>query len=218
MSQTILLAGASGLIGRSVLERLLEQKFTVIAPTRSTLGVHSSLLQEISLDAPAKAFGNALGAAICCLGTTLKRAGSQAAFLKVDRDLTLRLASAARSGGARQLILVSSVGAAAQSRNFYLRAKGEIEQSAGKLGFDRVDFLQPSLLLGSRTELRVGERFGQRLAAFYNPLLLGPLKHYRAIAADTVARAAVSLLYASPPGIYRHRYAELNALANETHA
>lgn len=215
----VLLAGATGLVGGQVLARLLAaaEGPRVLAPVRRPLPISHARLQALPASpAPgelAAAADGPLSAYVCCLGTTLKRAGSREAFLAVDRDLVLALGELARAQGARQAVLVSSVGASAQSNNFYLRVKGEAERGLAALGFDRVDCLRPGLLLGERSEARRAEALGQRLAPLFNPLLRGPLRRYRAIAADDVAAAAVALLGAPDEGRFVHEHAALVALA-----
>lgn len=221
----VLLAGASGLVGSSVLSRLLSQPIgpRVLAPVRRPLdarsvrlvapvsdlspGADQELLQRLRTEAPA------IDAYLCCLGTTIKAAGSREAFLAIDRDLVLRFAAMARELGARQAILVSSVGASAQSGNFYLRVKGETERSLAEMGFERVDLLRPGLLLGERSESRPGEAFARALTPLTNPFLRGPLRRYRGIAADDVAAAAVALLGNGEPGRHVHENEALVALA-----
>lgn len=222
---TVLLAGASGLVGRAVLTQLLERRNgpRILAPVRRALDASSPRLVALVSDlAPADDDGlrdrlrsqaPAIDAFVCCLGSTLKKAGSSEAFLAVDRDLVLRLADIARDLGARQAILVSSVGASAQSGNFYLRVKGETERALGERGFDRVDLLRPGLLLGERSESRPGEAIARALTPLTNPLLRGPLRRYRGIAAADVAAAAVALMGRDEAGRHVHQNADLVALA-----
>lgn len=222
----VLLAGATGLVGGEVLARLLARPAgpRVVAPVRRPLPVrHTRLLAPVlpladpaadaelsaclrDLDPPVATF-------VCCLGTTIRAAGSREAFLAVDRDLVLRLGVVARSAGAGHAILVSSVGASAQSDTFYLRVKGEAERGLAELGFGRVDILRPGLLLGARDEHRPGEALARRLAPFLNPLLVGGLRRYRAIAAAEVAAAAVALSDEAAEGRYVYEYAALRSLA-----
>ncbi|MCX7033715.1 MAG: NAD(P)H-binding protein [Arenimonas sp.] len=222
---TVLLAGASGLVGQQVLSKLLAQADgpRVLAPVRHELSPRSPRLvtavsglspaDDAALSAQLRQASPTVDAYVCCLGTTLKKAGSREAFLAVDRDLVLRLAAIARDLGARQAIVVSSVGASAQSGNFYLRVKGETERALNEMGFDRVDLLRPGLLLGERDESRPGEAIARALTPFTNPLLRGPLRRYRGIAASDVAAAAVALLGRDEPGRFAHEYADLVALA-----
>jgi len=221
----VLLAGASGLVGQAVLQRLLAQADgpRILAPVRRALPTASprlvTLVSGLEPDADAalvqRLQGEApvLDAYVCCLGSTIKNAGSREAFLAVDRELVLRLATIARRLGARQAVLVSSVGASAQSGNFYLRVKGETERALGDVGFERVDLLRPGLLLGERDESRPGEAIARALTPLTNPLLRGPLRRYRGIAASDVAAAAVALLGRDAPGRFAHENADLMALA-----
>ncbi len=222
----VLLAGATGLVGGLVLDRLLagEAGPQVLAPLRRPLArAHRRFCPRVhDLADPAgdaalaeglRALAPRVGAFVCCLGTTIRQAGSREAFLAVDRDLVLRLGAIARGLGARQAILVSSVGASAQSGQFYLRVKGEAERGLAELGFERLDLLRPGLLLGERAERRPAEALGQRLAALVNPVLAGPWRKYRAIAAGEVAAAAVALLGAPGDGRHVHEFDGLRAWA-----
>jgi uncharacterized protein YbjT (DUF2867 family) len=225
----VLLAGASGLIGGLALPALLQraerEDWRIVAPTRRALPVQHPRLHPLVGDPGSPQAQAAIERALagngtrtlsfaCAIGSTLRAAGSQAAFAAIDRDLVLALASIARRLGARQAIVVSSVGAAARSSNFYLRVKGEMEAGVEALGFERCDFLQPGLLLGERSgEKRPGERIGQLLAPLYNPLLRGPLSRYRAIGADAVAAALVALVGRSGNGVMRFANADIDAVA-----
>nr|MBP6627416.1 NAD(P)H-binding protein [Arenimonas sp.] len=144
----ILLAGASGLVGGRVLARLLADPRgpRVLAPVRRPLQAGTARLSALvanladaSMDRELlekiSASGSPPEAFVCCLGTTLRKAGSHEAFLAVDRDLVLRLSDIAHQAGARHAILVSSVGASAQSGNFYLRVKGETERGLSDMGY-----------------------------------------------------------------------------------
>lgn len=221
----VLLAGASGLVGEQVLSRLLARDAgqRVLAPVRRALAARSPRLLAVVSDLAVaddaaltdrlRHESPTLDAYVCCLGTTLRKAGSREAFLAVDRDLVLRLAAIARELGARQAIMVSSVGASAQSGNFYLRVKGETERALSEMGFERVDLLRPGLLLGHRDESRPGEAIARALMPFTNPLLRGPLRRYRGIAASDVAAAAVALMGRGEPGRHTHENADLVVLA-----
>lgn len=221
----VLLAGASGLVGGGVLSLALATDGgpRVVAPVRRPLAsAHPRLSAPVAdLSAGTEALSSVVAAAapqvsayVCCLGTTLRQAGSREAFLAVDRDLVLRLGEVARRLGARHAILVSSVGASSQSGNFYLRVKGEAERGLAELGFERLDLLRPGLLLGARAERRRAEGLGQHLAPLANPLLLGGLRRYRAIAASDVAAAAFALLQrGDEPGRFVHEFDSLRALS-----
>jgi uncharacterized protein YbjT (DUF2867 family) len=134
----------------------------------------------------------------CCLGTTIKKAGSQAAFRKVDFTYAYEAAQLAVQQGAEHFLLVSSLGADANSSVFYSRVKGELEIAIAALPFAAVSIFQPSLLLGERAEFRFGERLAEPLAKVLSVFLLGPLRKYRAIEAHTVAAAMIHV--AKSPG------------------
>jgi uncharacterized protein YbjT (DUF2867 family) len=227
-SRSILLAGATGLVGGLALRRLLEHPdFTgrIFAPTRRDPGISDPRLIAIRTDF-AQAGGESviadaisarqvdrLDVYVSCLGTTIGTAGSREAFVAVDRDLVLRLAQSAYERGARHAILVSSAGASRQSGTFYLRVKGEIEDALEGIGFERLDIVQPGLLLGERAEHRSGEALARALAPLFNRALLGKLRRYRAIDADCVARAIVRLLEFDAPGRFVHEHDSIRELA-----
>jgi uncharacterized protein YbjT (DUF2867 family) len=208
---TILLAGATGLIGGQLLALLPADKLHLV--TRRALDTKA----DQSVEAPdlwpqAIAAGNA-DCAISTLGTTIRQAGSQAAFRAVDFDLIIAVARAAYAAGARHFILVSSVGASAKSSNFYLRTKGETEDAVKSVGFDRVDILRPGLLRGDRGG---PARWVERLTLGVSPLtdLLTPfvLDQYRSIEAVTVARAVAQLTRQTEGGVHIHHNREMLAL------
>ena len=183
--QRILLAGASGLTGEHLLDRLLNEPTVahVLAPTRRPLAGHPHLANpvgELSTLLP-QLSGN-FDTAFCCLGTTLKQAGSQAAFRAVDHDLVLAFAERARALGARHLLVISALGADANSSVFYNRVKGEMENALHAQNWPQLTIARPSLLLGPRREFRLGERLIAPLARWI------PGK-YRGIQACTLDRA-----------------------------
>jgi len=136
----------------------------------------------------------------CCLGTTIKQAGSQPAFRQVDHAFVVGLGGAGLRAGATQFLLVSAIGADPASRVFYSRVKGETEAAIGRLHYQSTQIFRPSLLLGQRREFRAGERMAMILAPVLSLALIGPLRRYRAIHAETVARAMVNLAKEAPLG------------------
>ena len=191
-----LIAGASGLVGGHLLRRLLAQRSYArveILVRRALPLTHARLIQRIvdfdRLDAGAVAVDT--DTLFCCLGTTIKRAGSQDAFRRVDHDYPLTLARLAKSAGARQFLMVSALGADARSSLFYSRVKGETERDIAALGFPKSVFMRPSLLLGERPDRRPGEKVAAVLGRTLAPLLIGPLRKYRPIAGDEVAAAMI---------------------------
>jgi uncharacterized protein YbjT (DUF2867 family) len=212
-SPDILLIGATGLVGRGVVAAMDDRPLTILA-RRAVDGAPDGH----ALVAPPERWADIIAAErpatlICCLGTTIRQAGSQAAFRAVDHDLVLAAARGARLGGARQMIVVSSVGASAKSRNFYLRTKGEMEAGLRALDFARLDILRPGLLTGAREGVpRLGEGIAMMAAPFTNALLHGTLRRYRSIPAATVARAIVRLAGQGDSGVYVHENDAIRAL------
>ena len=213
----VLLAGATGLVGGQTLPRLIEAGFEVqtigrrssnIFPPRTINRVAETALwpQLISEAKP--------DVAISCLGTTMKAAGSREAFRAVDHDLVIAFAKAAKEAGARQMIAVSSVGAAHGNGSFYLRTKAEAEQGLRDLGFERLDLIRPGLLTGGkRCESRPGEAFAIMLSPFTDLLMLGPLRRYASTPSVKVAQAIVALAGAEASGQIIHENREIDALA-----
>ena len=195
--QHILLAGASGLTGEHLLDRLLSEPTVtrVLAPSRRALAEHPHLdnPQGELLDLLPQLNGP-IDTAFCCLGTTLKQAGSQEAFRAVDHDLVLAFARRARELGARHLLVISALGADAGSAVFYNRVKGEMEQALRAMDWPQLTLVRPSLLLGARQEFRLGER----LAA---PLMRWLPGKYRGIEATVLARALWRLALEEDDGI-----------------
>ena len=196
--RSALVLGATGLVGGLCLDLLLEDpawsRVAVLA-RRPSGRTHPRLTEVVAdferLEAHAEAF--AVDAVFCCLGTTIRKAGSQEAFLRVDHDYPVAAARLASARGARRFLLVTALGADAGSRVFYNRVKGEVERDVSALPFEGVALLRPSLILGDRAERRTAEALAQRLAPLAAPLLVGPLRKYRAIDATAVARAMVRL-------------------------
>jgi nucleoside-diphosphate-sugar epimerase len=135
-----------------------------------------------------------INTAICCLGTTIKTAGSQEAFQTVDLDYVLAFAELAKSIGAKKIIVISSVGANPKSGNFYLQTKGKMETTLSALAFEQTHFIRPGLLMGSRKEFRLGEHMASWLMPALNVFLIGSLSKYRGIQMDLVAKAICYLV------------------------
>lgn len=199
MARTALVAGATGLVGRLLLDRLLASpEYTrVLVLTRRPLGRSDPKLVEVQTDyTDLKKIGDRIAAddVFCCLGTTLAKAGSRAAFERVDYHMVVDLARAAKAAGAKQFLVVSAVGAAATfPAPFYSRVKARMEQTVAEIGFEGVQIVRPSLLLGAREDRRVAEDLAQKLAPILAPLFIGPLKKYRPVPADAVAAALEQL-------------------------
>lgn len=193
---TALLAGASGLVGRYLLDQLVGAPAydRVVAVVRWPLDFEHPKLVEVVADfAALERLPEPLRGedAFCCLGTTMRRAGSRDAFRAVDHGAVLAFAWAAQRGGARRFFTVSALGADPASQFFYNRVKGETEQALGVLGFATLGIFRPGLLLGPRDEVRWGERVGAAVLALARPFLVGRLARYRPVHAAVVARAMV---------------------------
>jgi uncharacterized protein YbjT (DUF2867 family) len=216
-AKIVLLAGASGLVGDHALTALLEAPDIgrVFAITRRPLGrehprLANRIVQFENLETTLK--GMTCQVAVCCIGTTIKQAGSQEAFREVDIDSVLTFARAAKAAQAQRFIVVSSAAADPAAKNFYLRTKGEMEEALGRVGFVSLDILQPSLLLGLRRQMRPLEIFGMLVMPLINPLLLGKREIYRAISVKTVAAAIVGATRSGRKGIQRYTYSGMLAL------
>jgi uncharacterized protein YbjT (DUF2867 family) len=217
--RTAMVAGGSGLVGSRLLQVLLGagDYSRVLALSRRPLPLdHPRLANRVvrfDVGLEAQFSGARCQDAFCCLGTTMRDAGSEQAFRAVDQDLVLRFAQLARSMGAGRFVMLSSVGAAETSRNFYLRVKGETERALERLGFRGLDILQPSLLLGMRRAIRPLELAAQGVIWCVNPLLLGNLARYRGIHVGEVAAAMLGAARSARGGTSRYTYRELRALA-----
>lgn len=159
--QHILIAGATGLTGEHLLDRLLSEPTVarVLAPTRRPLAAHPHLENPVGeLQGLLPQLSGQVDTAFCCLGSTIKQAGSQEAFRAIDHDLILAFARRARELGARHLVVISALGANPNSSVFYNRVKGETEEALKAMGWPQLTIARPSLLLGARHEFRLGER------------------------------------------------------------
>ncbi|ALE90908.1 oxidoreductase [Pseudomonas versuta] len=195
--QHILLAGATGLTGEHLLDRLLNEPTItrVLAPSRRPLAKHPHL--ENPVGDPSVFLPELKGRvdiAFCCLGTTIKLAGSQEAFRAVDHDMVVAFAKRAREMGARHLIVLSAIGADPKSSVFYNRVKGEMEQSLRAQDWPQLTIARPSLLIGERTEPRLTEQ----LAAPLSRLIPGK---YHGIEACQLARALWRLALEEQNGV-----------------
>ena len=190
MSGASLVIGSTGLIGKKLIFELAKKDSEVIAIARrpiSNLPKNVSLLNINFDDFLENGILPSCDHIYICLGTTIKKAGSQSEFKKVDFDYCVSFAKKAREAGATKISLVSSVGANPYVKNFYLKIKGEVEEEIKKIDFHYINIFRPSLLLGSREENRFLEKIGQNLSPFINLFLIGFLRKYRSIKSSNVA-------------------------------
>lgn len=199
----LLLVGATGAVGGAVLEQALERREVgrIVAPTRRPLARRAAKLDNPVLDLAAQTGDEdfwACDAVICTLGTTIRAAGSQAAFARVDRDLPIAIGRFAKAGGATRYALNSSLGAS-PGGNFYLRTKAEAEQGIIDLDFASVTILRPSLIDAEREESRPAEHLGVLFARALKPVIP---KKYRAVTPQQIARALLRGVLDGEPGVH----------------
>jgi len=213
----VAMIGATGLVGSLAASKLLAQGFEVEALVRRPGAfAHPRWREHVAPPAqwPEIAASLKVDSAVSALGTTMRQAGSQAAFRAVDLDMVAAFAQAAAAAGARRMMTVSSVGADRDSANFYLQTKGEMEAALEALGFERLDILRPGLLRGPRGgDRRPGERIAIALSPIVNLVLRGRLDRFAAIDADIVAAAVAGAFRQTEKGTYRHENREIRRLA-----
>lgn len=215
----VVLVGATGLIGRAVMaEAVLRPDIHLVAVARREVPLPKGARMEMLLSDtehwPDAIAAGRPHAVLIALGTTIQAVGGdRQAFRAVDRDLVLECAAAAKAAGARQLIVVSSVGARFSSRNFYLSVKGEVEDKLAKLHFDRLDFIRPGLLRGKREGApRPAERIGMILSPLVDLFMLGGLRKYRSARDSEVARVILALAGAKQRGRHVHHHDEMRRI------
>lgn len=203
-ARSAVVAGGTGLVGKTLLQLLgadpnydrvtsLARRQVSTPPGVVTQQVDFERLDEFALPPVDDAF--------CCLGTTRRAAGSDAAFRRVDFDYVVAFAQLAKRAGAQRFLLVSSLGASADSSLLYPRTKGEVEAAVEAIGFATVVIVRPSLLLGDRTERRFGERVAIGASKLIGPLLVGPLRRYAPTDASVVAKTLVRAAATAPAGV-----------------
>lgn len=202
------MAGATGLVGRALVAALAADRAAwpeVVALSRRPIAAlpPGVALKETDFETLGAADVPAgTTAAFCCLGTTIAKAGSQEAFRHVDHDLVLRFARACHKAGVPAFHVVSALGADAGSRVFYNRVKGETERDVRSVEFPSCTVYRPSLLLGERDESRPAERASILLMRATGPLWAGPLRKWRGIPAERVARAMTACARGAPSGFH----------------
>ena len=214
----VLLVGATGLVGRSVIERTADiPQLALQGLSRRELEFPEGARMELVLS-ESEGWADVVRmirpeAVICALGTTIRKAGSQEAFRAVDHDLVMTVARAAKEAGARGFVHVSSVGAETGSRNFYLRTKGEVERDLKALHFKRLDILRPGLLRGQRRgDTRPAETIGRTLSPVTDLFLHGGYTKYRSIRSSDLAAAALQCVWEKANGQFIHEHGGLKRL------
>ena len=194
--KTAIIIGASGLTGKALLYQLLQDdtfsRVTIFV--RKELAIANTKLNQQVIDFNDLSSYKELikgDVVFCCMGTTIKTAGSQDAFKKVDFIFPTEFAKIAKQNGISTFLLQSSLGADATSSNFYLKVKGETEEAIKNLNFQSFATFRPSMLLGDRLEFRLVEKIGKIIMQAFSILFIGKLKRYKAIHVNQVAKAMI---------------------------
>ena len=205
--KTALIAGSSGLVGSQLLSDLLADQSIerVIILVRNPLDIRNNRLQQVvtdfeRLDTIAEWF-KGVDAVFCCLGTTIKKAKSKEAFKKVDYEFPLALATLSEQNNVNHFLCITAMGADVASGIFYNKVKGEVERDISKKKIPCITFFRPSLLIGNRKESRPGERIGIFIARILGFLFIGPLKNYKGIRIEKVAKAMHAEAQDPQPGL-----------------
>ncbi|ASA25456.1 NAD(P)H-binding protein [Paenibacillus donghaensis] len=208
MPKVALVLGATGLVGRALTEELLRRKEweEVRVLVRKPLTLEHPKLKQTIIDweklEQAEDQFTGVYSVFCCLGTTIKQAGSQQQFERVDLDYPLAAAAIAVRSGVSQFLAVTAMGASAKSRNFYIRTKGRAEEGLIAADFQGLHLFRPSLLLGQREEFRLAERISTVVMKALDFMLVGKLARYRAVSDKVVARAMVNISLANTRGVH----------------
>jgi len=193
--RTAAVFGSSGLIGSHLIDLLsansnYQKVFSFARRKPVTL---PSKTEHIDFLADSFSIPMGVDDVYICLGTTMKKAGSKEAFIKVDHDLVVQIADKSKKVGVKKLVVVSSIGANPDSSNFYLNVKGKMEEAVKRIDFEYVGIVRPSMLLGDRKEFRFGEKIGIIVFSILNFIFIGPLRKYRGILASDVAKSMILL-------------------------
>ncbi|TRX22015.1 NAD-dependent epimerase/dehydratase family protein [Flavobacterium franklandianum] len=218
--KTALIIGSTGLIGSHLLELLLEstEYGKVITFVKRDSGFQNPKLEQhiIDFDKPETykelVFGDDF---FCTIGTTIKNAGSQDAFRKVDFGYPKEFSTIAMQNKVKQFLIISSLGADANSGNFYLKTKGEIQDFLKNCTFESVTVLQPSLLLGNRKEFRLGEKIGAFFMKLFSFVFTGKIKKYKPIQSESVAKAMFTIAQKNYKGFHIIESDEIQEIANK---
>lgn len=195
---TLLLLGATGAVGSQTLRLALADPriARVVAPTRRPLPAHPKLVNPVGEALAELSIPEGLSAAICALGSTIRKAGSREAFAAIDRDLAIALARRAKAAGAQSFVLNSSLGAS-PSGSFYLRTKAEAEAGIRALGIASFTIVRPSLIEATREEKRLAETLGLAAARLFGVLIP---RRYRPVASEAIAATLLEAAIAARPG------------------
>jgi uncharacterized protein YbjT (DUF2867 family) len=214
--QTALVLGATGLIGSNVVTLLLEDysfdKVRVLVRREYNIDHPKLEVEKVNFQDPEE-FSTKVGkgdAIFCCVGTTMNKVkGDKVAYRKIDYDIAVNAANFGLAGGYTKYLLVSSIGANAKSKNFYLKLKGETENAVSSYTYKSLHIFQPSFLLGKRNEVRIGEVMGKGVMQGLSIFFFGSLSKYKAIDAETVAKAMVAASKIDEAGRNIYTYSDI---------
>ena len=212
--KTAVISGSTGLVGQILLYKLLESNYyeKVISLVRRPSLIKHHKLTEIIIDFDEllqKVQPMHADDAYCCLGTTIKKAGSKSNQEKIDRQYVTNFANLVLKNGVSNIAIVSSIGANKSSSNFYLHTKGQMEEDIKQLPFNNISFIRPSFILGDRKEFRLGEKIGIFVFKIFDVLLLGKLRIYKGIQASKIASGMIGALNSGIRGINIYHYDDI---------
>jgi uncharacterized protein YbjT (DUF2867 family) len=218
VGEQALVLGASGLVGSELVRQLAADPAYsgITALIRKPLPFTHEKVEQVLVDfdhLERYASSFAVDTVYCCLGTTIRKAGSQEAFRKVDLEYPVTAARLALAAGVKHYAVISSLGADEKSMFFYSRVKGELERALGEIGLPSLSIIRPSLLLGNRQERRTGEQAAAAASRALSFIWSGPLKKYQPVEAGLVAAAMRGAVRQGTPGAFIYHSAELSRLA-----
>lgn len=192
----VIISGASGLVGSYLLDELLQKSnvLEVTSMVRTKSGRTDPKLKEVVVDFNSFhefSFDGDYECAFCCLGTTLRKAGSKEKQFRIDHDFVVNFAQFSKDEGVKKFGVVSSLGAKTPSPNFYLDTKGKMENSLKELEFESLTIIRPSFLLGERKEFRLMEKISKPIIRFLGLFFVGKLKKYKGVHAKQVANTLI---------------------------
>lgn len=211
----VIISGASGLVGSYLLDELLQKSnvLEVTSMVRTKSGRTDPKLKEVVVDFNSFhefSFDGDYECAFCCLGTTLRKAGSKEKQFRIDHDFVVNFAQFSKDEGVKKFGIVSSLGAKTPSSNFYLDTKGKMENSLKELEFESLTIIRPSFLLGERKEFRLMEKISKPIIRFLGLFFVGKLKKYKGVHAKFVAKKLIEVTLTNENGVFTIESNEIN--------
>lgn len=205
--RSALIFGASGMVGNELLHLLISDSnyASVVSIGRREIELQHPKFKQVVIDfdkIDSQELHFSGKDVYCCLGTTIKKAGSKDVFRKIDFEYVAKIAALAKKNKVENFAVISSLGVTDKPRGLYLKTKADMEAAVKKLNFTRTFILRPSLLLGKRTEKRRGEQWGEIILRIVSPLLIRSLKKYRGVSSRRVAKKMIDLMLQNEKGIF----------------